>query len=84
MGTVVIDRDAIFPEVELSKMKPTIELNSGVSLLGIIPYDTKASLEHQPGSTPIMLSNPDCPMAWSIRGVAEHIIGEKISNKDSS
>ncbi len=45
VGAVIIDRDAIFPEVELSKMKPTIEASTGVSLLGIIPYDTKASLE---------------------------------------
>ena len=84
MGVVVIDREGMFPEWELSKMKPTVELNTGVSLLGIIPYDTKVSLEPVPGGTPVILSNPNCTMAWSIRGVAQHILGEKISNKDSS
>ena len=83
LGAVIIDRDAIFPEVEISKMKPTIELSSGVSLLGIMPYDTKASLEVVP-STPLILSDPNCPIAWSIREVAEHIITQKIGDKDSS
>ena len=84
IGTVVIDREAMFPEVDISKMKPTIESSTGVSLLGIVPYDTKASLEYQPGSAPVTLSDPNCPMAWSIREVAEHIIGEKINNKEPS
>ena len=77
MGTVIVDQDVIFPEVELSKMKTTIELNTGVSLLEIIPFDTKASIEPASGSTPVILSNPDCPMAQSIRGVAEHIITQE-------
>lgn len=80
MGLVVIDRDTIFPEVELPEMKPTMEASTGISLLGIIPYDTQASLEILPGSIPVILSSPNCPMAWSIRGMAEHIIAEKISN----
>ncbi len=84
MGTVVIDRDAIFPEAETSKMKGFVEERSGISLLGSIPYDTKVSLELVPGSAPVMLSSPNCPMAWSIREVAERIIGEKISNKEPS
>ena len=83
ISTVVIDRDAIFPEAEISKMKGFVEERSGVSLLGIIPYDTNASLEPVPG-TPVILFNPNSPMAWSVRGVAQHIIGEKINNKDSS
>ncbi len=83
VGAVIIDREAIFPEVEISKMKPTIELNTGVSLVGIIPYETKASLELVPG-TPAILSDPNRPMAWSIREVAQHIIGEKISNQEPS
>ncbi len=84
MGAVVVDREGMFPEWELSKIKPTVELNIGVSLLGIIPYDTKTSFELVPCSPPVILSNPNCPMAWSIRGVAQHIMGEKINNKDSS
>jgi DNA-binding response OmpR family regulator len=74
LGAVVIDREATFPEGALSNMKPIIELNTKVSLLGVIPYEIKASLEHAPNSTPLILSDPNCPMAWSIREVARHII----------
>ena len=84
IGAVVIDREATFPEAGLSKMRSTIELSTGVSLLGVVPYDTRASLEHQPSNTPVTLSDPNCPMVWSIREVAEHIIGEKMSNKEPS
>jgi len=84
MGAVVIDREGMFPDWQLSKMKSTVECGAGAQLLGIIPYDTKASLELAPGSTPVILSSPNCPMAWAMRGVAQHIIGEKIDNSDSS
>jgi len=84
MGAVVVDREGMFSEWELSKIKPTVELNIGVSLLGIIPYDTKTFFELVAGSSPVILSNPNCPTAWAIRGVAQHIMGEKINNKDSS
>jgi len=76
IGAVLIDRDAIFNEVEFSRMKPTVELNTGISLLGIIPYDTRASLEPVPSGTPVTLSNPDSPMARAVRGMAQHIAGE--------
>jgi len=82
MGAVVIDREGVFFERELSKIKSTIELNAGVKLLRIIPYDTKASLELVPDNTPIILSSPNCPLAWVMRGVAQHIIGEKINSSD--
>lgn len=72
LGAVVIDRGATMPEVGFSNMKPLIELNAKVSLLGVIPYELKASLEVEP-TNPVILSNPDSPMAWSIREVARHI-----------
>jgi pilus assembly protein CpaE len=74
LGAVVIDREATFPQEALSNMKSIIELNAKVRLLGIIPYDTKASLELVPGTAPLIISNPNCPMASSIREVASHII----------
>lgn len=74
LGAVVIDREATFPEEALTNMKSIIELNAKVRLLGIIPYDTKASLELVPGTAPLIISNPNCPMASSIREVASHII----------
>jgi len=80
MGVVVIDREGIFPDWQLSKMKATVEHSAGVKLSGMIPYDTKASLELVPGGTPVILSNPNFPMAWAMRGVAQHITGEEINN----
>jgi CheY-like chemotaxis protein/MinD-like ATPase involved in chromosome partitioning or flagellar assembly len=77
IGTVVIDREGLFPEEGLPSVKPIIELDTGVSLLGIIPYDTKASLKLTPSNPSVILSNPNCPMACSIRGVAQHISGKK-------
>jgi DNA-binding response OmpR family regulator len=74
LGAVLIDREATFPEEALSNMKSIIELNTKVSLLGVIPYETKASLELVPGTVPLILSDPNSPMAWSIREVASHII----------
>jgi len=84
MGTVVIDREGVFPDWEPSKMKSTVELRVGVKLLGVIPYDTRASLELVPAGAPVILSEPNCPMAWAIREVAQHIIGEPTNNSDSS
>ncbi|MBA7640205.1 Regulator of RpoS [subsurface metagenome] len=77
IGTVVIDREGLLPEEGLPSVKPIIELDTGVSLLGIIPYDTKASLKLTPSNPSVILSNPNCPMACSIRGVAQHISGKK-------
>jgi len=83
LGTVVIDREGMFPEWQLAKMRSTVEHSAGVQLLGIIPYDTRVYLELVPGSTPVILSSPDCPMAGAVRGVAQHIIGEEIDSRDS-
>ena len=74
MSAVIVDHDAIFDEAEFFKMKSTIERSTGISLLGIIPYDSKASLELVPGGIPVTLSNPSSPIAWAIRGTAQHVI----------
>lgn len=74
LGAVLIDREATFPEKALSNMKSIIELNTKVSLLGVVPYETKASLKIVSGTAPLILSDPNSPMAWSIREVASHII----------
>jgi hypothetical protein len=49
-------------------------MNTKVSLLGVIPYEIKASLEIMPGTIPLIIANPNSPMAWSIREVASHIV----------
>jgi DNA-binding response OmpR family regulator len=74
LGAVLIDREATFPEKALSNMKSIIMMNAKVNLLGVIPYETKASLEAVHGTAPLILSDPNSPMAWSIREVASHII----------
>jgi DNA-binding response OmpR family regulator len=74
LGVVVIDREATFPEEALSNMRSIIEMNTKVSLLGIIPYEIHSSLDLVPGTTPLILSNPNSPMAWSIREVTSHIL----------
>lgn len=73
LGAVVIDREATFPEEALTNMRSIIEMSTKVSLLGVIPYEITASLELA-GTAPLILSNPNSPMAWSIREVASHII----------
>jgi DNA-binding response OmpR family regulator len=73
VGAVLIDREATFPKEALSNMRSIIEMNTKLSLLGVIPYEIKASLEAMPGATPLILSKPNSPMAWSIREVASHI-----------
>ncbi len=74
LGAVLIDHEATFPEAALPNMKSIIVLNTKVNLLGVIPYETKAALELVPGTVPLIISNPNSPMAWSIREVASHII----------
>jgi pilus assembly protein CpaE len=74
LGAVVIDREATFPETALSNIRSIIEMNTKVSLLGVIPYEIKASLEIMPGTIPLIIANPNSPMAWSIREVASHIV----------
>jgi len=84
MGAVVIDREGVLSEWKFPKVIPDIVPSIGVSLLGIIPYEAKAALKPVPGGVPIILSDPDCPLAWSIRGVAQHIMTGKINSKVSS
>lgn len=84
MGAVVNDRAGVFPALELSKIKPLVEPNIGVSLLGLIPYDTKAPLEPTANSMPLIISSPNCAMASAIGEIAQRIINGKTTNKDTS
>jgi len=77
MGTVIIDRDTLLPEMDVSKLKPTIELQTGVDLLGIIPGDAKLHPGPGPASSPVVLSEPNGPVACSIREVVEHIVAQE-------
>ena len=84
IGAVVTDPEGTFPERELSQIKSYVEPNIAVNVLGVIPYDTNASLKLSPGRTPVILSSPDCPMACSIKDLAQHIIAEEITKNDVS
>ncbi len=81
IGAVVIDREGTFPEWELSKIKPFVEPNISVNLLRVIPYDATASLGPVEGSSPVILSSPDCPMARAIKEMAQQMIAEKITDR---
>ena len=84
IGTVVTDPEGTFPEGELPKIKSYVETNIAVNVLGIIPYDTNASLKLSSGSTPVILSSPNCPMACSLKELAQQIIDEEITKDDVS
>jgi DNA-binding response OmpR family regulator len=84
IGVVVTDPEGTFPEKELSQIKSYVESNIAVDVLGALPYDTNNSRKLSSGSTPIILSSPNCPMACSIKDLAEHIIAEEITKNDAS
>ena len=67
IGAVVTDPVGTFSQKELPNIKSYIEPNIAVNILGIIPYDTNATPPPSSGSRPIILSNPDCPMACSLK-----------------
>lgn len=77
LRVVLLDREEIFPEEALSNLKSLIEMDTKLRLLGIIPYDTKAALQLVPGTAPLILSNPNSRLAWSIREIASHIANEE-------
>jgi DNA-binding response OmpR family regulator len=76
IGVVITDPEGTFPERELPQIKPYVESNIAVNVLGIIPYEANASLKVSSGSIPVILSSPGCPMACSIKDLAQHIIAE--------
>jgi CheY-like chemotaxis protein/MinD-like ATPase involved in chromosome partitioning or flagellar assembly len=84
IGAVVTDPKGKFPERELPKIIPYVESNIAVKVWGIIPYDTNASLTPSSGSTPLILSDPSCPMVGSIRELAQQITSEEITRDDAS
>jgi len=69
-------------DIEIPELKTTVEQRSRLSLLEIIPYDTKSCLERVP-STPTIPPDHNISTAWSTRKVAQHITGGKINEKDS-
>ena len=84
IGIVITDTKGIFHEMELASIKSYVEANVGVSLFGVIPYEAQASLEPSSVSTPLILSNPNCPMIYAIKQLAEQIISEERNKKESS
>lgn len=84
IGAVVTDPEGTFPGGELPQIKSYVEPNIAVSVLGIIPYDTNVSRTPSSAGTPVVVSSPDCPMAGSIKELAQRIIAEEITNSDVS
>jgi DNA-binding response OmpR family regulator len=84
IGAVVTDPEGTFPEREFPQIKSYVESNIAVNVLGVIPYDTNTSRKGSPGSTPVILSSPNCPMAGSVKELAQHIIAEEITENHVS
>lgn len=84
IGAVITDPKGTFPAGELPQIKSYVEPNIAVNVLEIIPFDTNASLTLSSGSTPTILSSPNCPMACSIKELAQKIIAEVITKDDAS
>ncbi|MDP2932032.1 MAG: response regulator [Chloroflexota bacterium] len=79
MGAVLVDPKGAFAEMELTRMKPYAEASLGITLLGIIPYDIKASV--QPDSTLVLISSPNCAMACSVKDLAQQLIVKEQTQK---
>ena len=75
LGTVVVDRDGLLPEAELSKLKEIIESTTRIRLLAIIPYDTKAPFEFEARGIPVTLAEPSRPMALALKDLADMVVG---------
>ena len=84
VGTIVTDPKGTFPEMELTNVKPYLEANLGVIVLGVIPYDTKVSDELSPNSVPVIISSPNCPISCSVKELAQQIIATEQTQKYSS
>lgn len=73
LGTVVVDREELFSDVEFSKMKPVVESTIHIPLLGIIPHDAKAPVEFEARGMPVTLAEPKRPLALALRQLAEQL-----------
>ncbi len=83
IGAVVTDPAGTFSQKDLPSIKSYIEPNIAVSIWGIIPYETGATKAPSSGGQSIMLSSPDCPMACSIKELAQRIIATEITKNDT-
>ena len=84
LGVVVVDRDGLLSELELSKINPIVESTIGGPLLGIVPHDIKASLEFESQGMPATLAEPRRPMAASLRQVAEWLMSHAEDSQDGT
>ncbi len=84
VGAVITDPRGTFPEMTPAAIRPYVESNLGILLLGIIPYDIKASVELSSDSAPLIISEPESPMAGSIKELAQQIISKMQKQKYSS
>ncbi|MCX6010643.1 MAG: response regulator [Chloroflexi bacterium] len=81
IGSVVTDPVGTFSQKELPSIKSYIETSTAVSIWGIIPYEAGA-MTSSPGNQATIINNDDCPMACSIKELAQRIIAAEIT-KDS-
>lgn len=84
IGAVVTDPVGTFSQKELPNIKSYIEPNIAVNIWGIIPYEAGAARAPSSGGHATIVSSPDCPMACSIKELAQRIIAAEITRNDPS
>ncbi|MFC1914154.1 response regulator [Chloroflexota bacterium] len=85
LGVVVTDTNGTFPELESTKIKPYVEANLGIILLGTLPCDTETSAKSSSTNrTPVIISSPECYLARSLSELAKQIVNQEQPNKHSS
>ena len=83
LGLILIDPKGAFPELETAKIKPYLEANLGIMLLGTIPYGTDTTARLLSDSAPAIISSPG-PLAGAVNGIAEQIMAKEQTSEHPS
>ena len=81
---VLTDSKGAFLAEQLENIKPFIEANIGIKLLGIIPHEAKVSTELSPESQQAGLSASGSSIACLVKDLAQHMMAYGIAKSDSS
>ncbi len=82
IGAVIVDLRGTFPD--MARIKPYVEANLGITLLGTIPYNIKPPVESSSDSLPLIMSSPDCSTAGWAKELAQQIISRAQTHKYAS
>ena len=82
-GMVVIDVEEKIPDVPLVTLKHFIESCLGINVLEMIPYSADVRKKSPSDAYPPIISNPDSPLASSVRELTQQIINRWEKTKSS-